>query len=181
MAAGVLFGGGLAAAPSALADEPAAEQETARFEVDFMKNMIDHHALAVAMAQPYVEKAAHEKLADLCRTIADSQSAQIEQMQGWLQDWYGVGHEPRLSPADKQSVRRLEDLSGERYEVRFMRSMIRHHSGAGTDSKRCLDRAEHPALLDLCDTIRRSNSKQIDTMQGWLQQWYGRQSGYSGY
>ncbi|MCK9872344.1 DUF305 domain-containing protein [Nocardiopsis dassonvillei] len=178
---GALLGGGLTMAPPAFADEPAAEQEVAHFEVDFMKDMIDHHALGVMMAQTCLEKAIHEELTDLCQTIIDSQSTQIETMQGWLQDWYGHDHEPQLSSYDRLSARNLEHWSGDEYEIQFMRSMTSHHKGAVTDSDRCLDRAEHPELLGLCRTIHESNSKQIDMMQGWLQQWYGLRSGYSGY
>lgn len=175
-AASVLGGSVMTPAPAA-ADAPASSRQEARFETEFLKNMIDHHAMAVRMAQTCVNKATHDELRQMCQSIVDSQSAQIEQMQSWLQDWYGISHEPQLSAGDKQSMQRLESLSGAEYEIRFMRSMIRHHSRAVNEAERCLDRAAHAALLELCGTIKQSQSAEIATMQSWLEQWYDKQGG----
>src|SRR3546814_13320078 len=44
-------GAGIAIAAPAAAEEPAPEESTAKFEVDFLMDMIDHHAMAVEMAE----------------------------------------------------------------------------------------------------------------------------------
>jgi uncharacterized protein (DUF305 family) len=65
------------------ADEPAPDKSTARFEVDFLMDMIDHHAMAVEMADMCIQKAVHDDLRAMCESISASQSAQIDQMQSW--------------------------------------------------------------------------------------------------
>ena len=47
-------------APAAVADAPASSEQAARFEVDFLTGMIDHHHMAVMMSQICLEKAVHE-------------------------------------------------------------------------------------------------------------------------
>lgn len=61
-----------------------------RLEVVFMSLMIGHHEGAVAMAQEAVEQASHPEVRDLADQIIASQSAEIDQMNIWLNDWYGL-------------------------------------------------------------------------------------------
>ena len=53
-------------APAAVADAPASSEQTARFEVDFLTGMIDHHHMAVMMSQMCLEKAVHDDLVAAC-------------------------------------------------------------------------------------------------------------------
>jgi uncharacterized protein (DUF305 family) len=169
LAATAAAGLGIAIATPAYADEPAADQHAARFEADFLVDMIDHHAMAVIMAEMCVDKAVHPELVATCESIVASQSAQIEQMQAWLEDWYGISHAPEPTMAGMQ---RLERLEGEEFEVAFMREMIRHHWKAIREAERCLDEAEHGELLNLCEEIRSVQLAEIAQMQTWLEQWY---------
>ena len=52
-----------------------------------MEDMIDHHAMAVMMAEMCTMKVVHPELITLCQNIIASQSAEIQMMQTWLQDW----------------------------------------------------------------------------------------------
>jgi uncharacterized protein (DUF305 family) len=55
----------------------------------FLRMMIPHHQLAVDMGQDALENAEHKELRGLARVIVDEQSAEIEEMEGYLKDWYG--------------------------------------------------------------------------------------------
>ncbi len=63
------------------ADAPAPDKQTAKYEIKFMENMIDHHAMAVLMAQMCTMKAVHPELAALCQNIIASQATEIEMTQ----------------------------------------------------------------------------------------------------
>jgi uncharacterized protein (DUF305 family) len=65
-------------ATPALADAPAPDQQTAKYEIKFMQNMIDHHAMAVMMAEMCTMMAVHEELIAMCEDIMVTQSAEIE-------------------------------------------------------------------------------------------------------
>lgn len=50
--------------------------------------MTRHHRQAVREGEMCVDRAYHGELVDLCQDIITSQTAQIDQMQQWLCDWY---------------------------------------------------------------------------------------------
>jgi uncharacterized protein (DUF305 family) len=59
-----------------------------QFDLMFIDMMIPHHASAVAMAQVALTRAEHPELRALAEAIIVSQSAEIEQMQGWREQWF---------------------------------------------------------------------------------------------
>jgi uncharacterized protein (DUF305 family) len=154
------------------ADAPAPNRGTARFEIRFMENMIDHHAMATEMAQLCVEKATHEELRGLCTQMIADQQAEITEMQSWLQAWYTRTHEPQMTPQEMRQVEQLAALSCEEFEIEFMTMMIRHHWTAVKRSLQCVGRAFHTALEDLCENIITVQIAEILQMRTWLCQWY---------
>lgn len=164
----LLFGG-----IQAHATDPAPTPSQANFEVRFLTEMIDHHAMAVMMAMLCDRRVEHTELLDLCHSIVETQSAQIELMQRWLGDWYGISHEPEMTPGDERMMEKLAELSGEEFEIEFMSMMIKHHSRAVKEGMHCLDKAYHPELIDLCQNIVTSQLAEIELMQTWLCDWYG--------
>lgn len=161
-------------APAASADAPAARPAAAQFEVEFLEMMIDHHQMALHMSDLCLERAVSEDLVALCGRIAGSQAAEIEQMQGWLLDWYGITHEPMMDdPVHHEQMMELEMLSGEEFEIAFLQMMSEHHSMAVEDGTECLRRAEHRELLGLCGEIVVTQLQEIAQMESWLCRWYG--------
>jgi hypothetical protein len=102
------------------ADAPAPHARTARFEINFLKDMIDHHMMAVEMGEICVHRAIHDELHGLCHEIIDAQTAEIEMMQDWLHDWYGFSYQPHMTGKDRNQLRALSRLHGRRFEIRFM-------------------------------------------------------------
>jgi len=163
----------LTSALPAVADAPASTRSAARYEVRFMTEMIDHHAMAVMMAEICLEKAVHEELRAMCQDIVTSQTEEIELMQSWLQDWYGVSHEPEMSPGAQKQMEQMASLSPEEFEIEFMKSMIRHHWKAVVRGAQCTERAYHPELIALCEEMVMAQTQEIQQMQEWLCSWYG--------
>jgi uncharacterized protein (DUF305 family) len=52
----------------------------------FLNMMIPHHQQAIYMSRQALDKAEHPEIKDLARKIIDEQSAEIEQMQGYLKE-----------------------------------------------------------------------------------------------
>jgi uncharacterized protein (DUF305 family) len=52
--------------------------------------MIPHHQAAIEMANLAPQRAAHQELTDLAADIVSSQSAELQQMNSWLWEWYGL-------------------------------------------------------------------------------------------
>lgn len=156
-----------------VASGPAPDRATARYEIEFMQDMIDHHAMAVMMGEMCVEKAVHEELRQLCQEIIAAQSAEIQQMQGWLQEWYGISYAPQMKPSAMRQMEKLAALSGAEFEIAFTEMMIKHHAKAVKEGEQCVERVFHEALRELCENIIATQTAEIELMQSWLCEWYG--------
>jgi Spy/CpxP family protein refolding chaperone len=90
--------------------------ESKLFDQRFIEAMISHHQGAIDMAQMTLQMAEHEEIKTLAEAIIAAQQAEIEQMQGWLQEWYGAGsalsrYVAHLdSPVRGLSVQEVDDL-----------------------------------------------------------------------
>ena len=81
------------AAPFVFADGPITGR-AGRAEVRYLEGMIDHHQMALDMANDCLTKAETESIRTLCQNVIDAQSAEIDTMRGWLQDWYEIDYTP---------------------------------------------------------------------------------------
>ena len=112
-------------------------------EADYLSRMVAHHR------KPWTPPSSSTRSdrpqmrafgADIVRT----QSAQIEQMNAWLERWYPE------QPADtgyRPMMRNLSDLSGAALDRAFLRDMTIHHMAAVMMSQQLLAHglATHPA------------------------------------
>ena len=55
----------------------------------FMEMMIKHHSKAVKEAEQCLERAEHSEMRSLCQNIITTQTAEIQQLETWLCQWYG--------------------------------------------------------------------------------------------
>lgn len=92
----------------AQADGPI-EGRAGRAEVRYLEGMIDHHQMALDMAQDCLTKASTESVKALCQNIIDAQSTEIETMQGWLNNWYGIDYTP-MSMTDHMSMMSMMEM-----------------------------------------------------------------------
>ncbi len=79
---------------SLVAADGVVEGRAGRAEVRFLQGMIDHHQMALDMAQHCLERASTPAVLTLCQDVIDAQSAEISLMQGWLLEWYGITYTP---------------------------------------------------------------------------------------
>jgi uncharacterized protein (DUF305 family) len=162
----------LAMAVSVFAAAPAPTRSQQNFEVRFLTEMIDHHAMAVMMADLCLERAVHPELHAMCEQIREAQMEEIVTMQTWLSDWYGLQHDPQMTPGQQKQMEKLASLSGADFEIEFMKTMIRHHWKAVVRARQCQDKAYHPELIDLCEQIVSTQLAEINQMGDWLCEWY---------
>ncbi|HYG67426.1 MAG TPA: DUF305 domain-containing protein, partial [Anaeromyxobacteraceae bacterium] len=147
------------------------------FDAHWMQRMIDHHLMAVEMAELCLaDDPVHEEFIALCENVEATQTAEIALMRGWLEEWYGLAYEGGsggMMGMGMGASADLEDLSGEAFELAFMREMIPHHRQAVHMSEVCVRRAAHEELRALCEEIVTAQTAEIEDMTGWLCDWYG--------
>lgn len=153
--------------------QPAPRPSQAHYEVRFMTGMIDHHHMAIMMSEVAVEKSVHEELRQMAEDIIAAQSAEIEMLQTWLQDWYGVTYEPQMKPGMMKEMERLAALPPEEFEIAYMKGMIKHHMMAVKEGEKCVRKAYHADLIAMCHDIIETQMAEIQQLETWLCEWYG--------
>jgi uncharacterized protein (DUF305 family) len=157
---------------TAHATAPAPNREQAVFEVRFLTEMIDHHTMAVMTSELCLTRAVHPQLVQLCHQMREAQLEEIATMQTWLENWYGVEHEPEMTPGMETQMQKLAALSGAEFEIEFMKMMIRHHWTAVVKTQQCQERAYHAQLIQLCHHMEAMQLDEIERMGTWLCDWY---------
>lgn len=155
---------------SAAAPQPS----TAKFEVDYMEEVVDHHTAGLVMAQMCIDKAVHAELRALCQESLQSQSMQIRMLQQWLRDWYGISYTGEIQQSAAQDIRRLSALSGAEFENEFLTEFSKHHLQIIKLSEKAVRKVYHEELrTQIAERIIQSQSRQVVQMQTWDCQWYG--------
>lgn len=65
----------------------------------------------------------------------------------------------------------LQSKSGDAFDEVFISQMIAHHQGAVDMAKLAQQQAKHTELKELSNTILATQSKEIEMLRTWQQQW----------
>lgn len=171
---------GAVASAGALAGGPAHKKKSASFETEFLSETIDHHFSALKMGELCAQKATLDELKAICADIVAAQSSEIQLMQGYLADWYGIQKEPGLSPADQQMLAELAAAEEDEFNIMISEGFIEHHKLQVRRSKSCLRRAYHSELKDLCREQIEIQSREIQQFKSILCDNYGLRCGRKG-
>jgi uncharacterized protein (DUF305 family) len=139
-------------------------------EEQYLTEMVAHHQDAITAAEQ-LARSDRPLMRRLGATIVEGQSAQVEQMQAWLDEWY-----PDAEPADYDPMMRdLSGLSGDALDRAFLADMVPHHMAAVMMSQQLLVRglAEHDEVAALARDIRDAQRLEIMRMARWSHAWFG--------
>jgi uncharacterized protein (DUF305 family) len=152
-------------------------------EAGFARDMINHHAQAVQMAETVRNRTESEEIRILATDTVLTQQAEIGQMQGWLavwrlpvsgtqpaMNWMGHPTEDRMpGMAAPRELARLQSASPEEVDEQFLRLMIPHHQAALTMAEAALERSDRPEVRRLAQKIAISQHAEIRGMQSLLE------------
>jgi uncharacterized protein (DUF305 family) len=185
------------ALPAAFADGPT-EGRSGRAELRYMEGMIDHHQMAVDMANDCLAKATSEDLKTICQNIIDAQTAEIAQLQEWLLNWYNVQYDPVPMMTEDDGMAGMDHggmegmphtdppmmmgmmaglnrVEGIEYDISWAESMIDHHDDAIHMSERLLSRVPegegHADLRALAEKIIEDQTAEIDMLEDLIAAW----------
>lgn len=129
------------------------------FDVKFAQLMINHHRMAVNMAQYAYKNARDARVRKNAQDVMNVQNREIEQMTAWLKTW-------------KASVPRQEQTSftgikgsPERW---FLTEMIPHHQGAIDMAKLAQTRSKNRNVLNMAAGILKTQQAEINQYRTWL-------------
>ncbi len=140
------------------------------FEVGFMSMMIAHHQSATEMAQWILERTENPEITGAAQTIIDEQEAEIAQMTGWLQEWYGQEPDAEMMNMVREMMGGMMQtmMDAEDPERAFLGGMSEHHDGAIDMAQLALLQSAHPELRTLAQNIIVAQTKEIAQFQTWL-------------
>ncbi|HSE71051.1 MAG TPA: DUF305 domain-containing protein [Nocardioidaceae bacterium] len=139
-------------------------------EFGYLAEMVAHHREAVEAATE-LQRSDRPRMRAFGAAIVESQSAQIDQMNQWLAEWYpGRSTDVEYRPM----MRDLSGLSGDRLDRVFLEDMIPHHMAAVMMSQQLLMRgvADHEQVNELAESIRDEQHAEIFLMRRWLAAWF---------
>ena len=139
-------------------------------EYAYLAEMVAHHEEAV-MAARELQRSGRPEMREFGESIVESQTAQIDQMEEWLAEWYP----DRSGSVDyRPMMRDLDDLAGDELDRVFLEDMVGHHMAAVMMSQQLLVRgvADHDEVEQLARTIRDDQHEEIFQMQQWMRDWF---------
>jgi uncharacterized protein (DUF305 family) len=153
----------------------------------FIEQMIPHHEGAIAMSNLASSKATHPEIKTLAKSIIESQSKEIKDMQGWYKGWFGQDIKTQntysygmmgggmmsgngMHMGGQEDIQLLTKASD--FDKAFIEGMIPHHQLAIMMAQMLKAGTNRPEMLTLANNIIESQSKEITEMQGWYKAWY---------
>ncbi len=68
----------------------------------------------------------------------------------------------------------LADKKGVDLDLAFIEAMITHHEGAIEMAEKIVTTTKRPELTEMAENIINTQRAEIETMNRWLNEWYGR-------
>lgn len=141
----------------------------------FIEEMIPHHQDAIDMAELALVRAEHQEIRDLAASIKQTQTAEIEQMRQWYQEWYGTEPGPsRMAQMPNMPGHDLSAFEGAAsFDKVFIEQMVPHHQMAVMMTSHMGGAVQQPELKALMEAMGASQAAEIQQMTGWYESWYG--------
>jgi uncharacterized protein (DUF305 family) len=151
---------------------------SAPFDLQFLDTMIAHHQGAVDMAKDAEAKAHHQELKTLAKNIIASQEKEIDEMKMWREKWFAAeppamnmemaGMKDSMKGMDMST---LESLTGNDFDLEFIKQMIPHHDGAVIMAKEALQKSQKSEIKNLAASIIKDQEAEIKQMKEWQAVW----------
>ena len=146
----------------------------------FATAMIPHHRSAVDMAKVAQERSNRTEIQELADDIVTAQNAEIDQLTALNQHLEDAGVEAAELGVAEHETGMNDDPSmleaAKPFDREFIDMMIPHHQGAIRMARVELDKGENAELKQLAEAIVDAQAKEIDEMNTWRVEWFGRMS-----
>jgi uncharacterized protein (DUF305 family) len=142
----------------------------------FIDAMVPHHQGAIHMAEVALENAEHPELMQLAENVISTQQAEIEQLRSIKEQEFGTSEVPMQMSPEEMEMMGMQDpaeLANQRpFDEAFINAMIPHHESAIEMAQVALAESDNPAIRDLAGRIVDDQTREIEQMRGWLEEWY---------
>jgi uncharacterized protein (DUF305 family) len=179
----------------------AGEQDMAGAKIEFdqlyIDMMVPHHQSIIALAQAAQDRLTDERLVAIAENIISSQQAEIEELQGYREEWYGsrtampmdgsmmdmMDMMDMMMPGmeDMQAMAAMMDAdalvaafcAGEDADLTFIDLTIPHHQMAIMASEAALEQATHEEIREIAERVIQDQQREIDELTAIRQELSG--------
>lgn len=159
------------------------EAQAAQTDGAFLTGMTPHHEMAIEMAKLAQERADHPEIKQLADDIVTAQTTEIETINQIHQRLFdqplSQGAHGTLG-LDEQMMGMDMDMGAlemaKPFDREFIDMMIAHHQGAIRMARIELAQGSDQEAKDLANDIIAAQSREIEAMNQWREQWYGAPS-----
>jgi uncharacterized protein (DUF305 family) len=151
----------------------------------FIEQMIPHHQDAVDMGELALVRAEHQEIKQLAATIIRDQSREITLMRDWYRAWFG-SEIPEYQGMGGGGMGMMEGMAGNPtdliqlanatpFDKEFIEQMIPHHQMAIMMAQMVMRHSDRQEIRELGSSIIQTQSAEVDLMQAWYRDWYGKE------
>jgi uncharacterized protein (DUF305 family) len=145
-------------------------------DVTFAQKMIPHHQQALDMAAMVPSRTTNGKLIVMAKHIALDQQAQIDTLQGLLQQWGAPAAPDHMAHdgmgmdgmVDAATMDKLPTLKGAEFDDLWLKSMISHHQGAVAMAEPEVAQGKNPTAVKMAKIIVEWQQFEIGQMHAML-------------
>lgn len=129
------------------------------FEQSFLSMMRQHHQMAIDMSNWILERTENEDVRGAAQKVIEEQQAEIEQIDTWLQEWYGDASATGDMQGMMDMMQSDMDMMMQNMEASdnpdraFLENMSLHHNSAIDMAQPALVKAVHPEVRELAKNI----------------------------
>jgi uncharacterized protein (DUF305 family) len=144
------------------------------YEIYYLE-MTAHYLLqsAVMAQSACLVRTIHSELSDKCQEISITRTQQIQQITGWLKDWYQIDFKLEWNKLDKAFVNSLARMQPAQMETGFLVQMPVQQAMGVETAQVCLKKAAHPELIQWCQDLMNRQTADAQQLNNWLSEWYG--------
>ena len=142
----------------------------------FIDAMVAHHQRAIDMAEVALQNAEHPELLQLAQNVISTQQVEIEALRSIKEQEFGTSEVPTQLSPEEMEMMGMEDpaelANQQPFDEAFINAMIPHHESAIEMAQVALAESSNPTIRDLAGRIVDDQTREIEQMRGWLEEWY---------
>jgi len=157
--------------------ESSPNAQSKEYDHQFIDTMIQHHTMAMHMAQTAEPKATHTELKNKIQIMMEEQKKEMDELQQLKQQLYGDKGEavnlkfPGMKPMNHQQMKELSAVEGEKFDMKFVSMMTLHHKQGITMAQSEINKGKQSEVKALAKKISQSQQKDIADMAKMKKQW----------
>lgn len=153
--------------------------EGGKFERAFLRLMTHHHKSGVEMAELAEKQAKHPELRTLGTKIAKMQKQEIDEMTGWLEEWYDEEAEPHFQDVQSEKemqmeMKKLQASEGEEFDQAFLKAMTKHHRDGMAMAKLVPEKSKRTELVSAAKKMVSDQNREVEQMATWKKSWFAK-------